>query len=342
MQKEILDKQRLLNEKGHLNVAGFQKKMLLEYDRKDIKAAGFKIKEWDYYIVMNDDYAVALTIADNSYLSFLSASILDFNDKEYVTSNIMKFFTFGKFKLPSTTAKGDIKYHDKKIDIAFLNDGEKRILRCKMLDFKDKKPFECELELFDEPNESMVIAIPFKENKKAFYFNQKINCMKAKGYALYGEKRYEFGDESLGTLDWGRGVWTYDNTWYWGSASGYVNGKTFGFNIGYGFGDTTSASENMIFYDGVAHKLEDVTFHIPVKDGKNDYMSPWTFTSNDKRFEMEFVPVLDRFDKTNILVLLSDQHQVFGKFTGTAVLDDGTVIKLKDFMGFAEKVRNKW
>ena len=38
----------------------------------------------------------------------------------------------------------------------------------------------------------------------------------------------------------------------------------------------------------------------------------------------------------------SDQHQVFGRFTGTATLDDGTVIRVRDMIGFAEKVENKW
>ena len=56
--------------------------------------------------------------------------------------------------------------------------------------------------------------------------------------------------------------WTYDNTWYWGSGSGTVDGHRFGFNIGYGFGDTSAASENILFYDGVGHKLDDVTFLI--------------------------------------------------------------------------------
>ncbi|MEI3102134.1 MAG: DUF2804 family protein [Oscillospiraceae bacterium] len=64
-------------------------------------------------------------------------------------------------------------------------------------------------------------------------------------------------------LDWGRGVWTYHNTWYWGSASYHVNGVPFGWNIGYGFGDTSAASENMLFYKGKAHKLSQVKFNIP-------------------------------------------------------------------------------
>ena len=34
-------------------------------------------------------------------------------------------------------------------------------------------------------------------------------------------------------------------------------------------------------------------FNIPMKDGKEDYLKPWTFTSSDSRFEMDFVPIID-------------------------------------------------
>ena len=157
-------------------------------------------------------------------------------------------------------------------------------------------------------------------------------------------KEYKFNPETdFGTLDWGRGVWKYENTWYWGSASGEVDGVPFGFNIGYGFGDTSAATENMLFYNGKAHKLSNVSFNIPEKeDGSEDYMNPWTFTSDDGRFEMDFIPVLDRYSGTSVVVIESIQHQVFGRFSGKAVLDDGKVIEIKDFFGFAEKVKNKW
>ena len=137
-------------------------------------------------------------------------------------------------------------------------------------------------------------------------------------------------------------IWTYKNTWYWGSASGLHEGKRFGFNIGYGFGDTSNASENMLFYEGKAHKLSQVTFNIPQKGGKDDFLSPWTFTSDDGRFEMNFVPIMDRAANTDFIILGSNQHQVFGRFSGKAILDDGRIIEIKDFLGFAEKVANKW
>lgn len=168
--------------------------------------------------------------------------------------------------------------------------------------------------------------------------------MRAEGVVKCGNKEWKFDkSDSMGTLDWGRGVWTYDNTWYWGSLQGYLeDGSRFGWNIGYGFGNTSAASENMLFYNGKSHKLDEVTFNIPVKNGKDDYMSPWTFTSNDGRFEMNFTPILDRQAPLNVGVICMLPHQVFGKFNGKAILDDGTVIEVKDMIGFAEKVHNKW
>ena len=40
--------------------------------------------------------------------------------------------------------------------------------------------------------------------------------------------------------------------------------------------------------------------------------------------------------------LVSEQHQVFGRMTGTMILDDGKKVELKDFLCFAEKVHNKY
>ena len=167
--------------------------------------------------------------------------------------------------------------------------------------------------------------------------------MPASGTVEFDGVTYEFKpNESMAVLDWGRGVWTYKNTWYWGSLSTYLEGVPFGFNIGYGFGDTSAASENMLFYKNKAHKLSQVTFNIPVKDGKDDFLSPWTFTSDDGRFELKFKPIMDRASCTDVGIICSDQHQVFGLFTGEIILDDGTKLHLDDCLGFAEKVMNKW
>ena len=344
MQKQIKEKCKLLNENGELTNPGYSTSLIQEYSRKDIKAKKFKIKEWDYYLIYNNDYAIALTIDDNSYMGMISASLINFKEAKEKTTSIIYPFTNGKTNMPSTSKIGDIKVSKKQAKIEFINDGKARILKLDMNKFDKNKSLKLEFILTEEPTDSMVIATPFKENKKAFYYNQKIIGMKAEGYVIYGDEKIEFSKENtLGLLDWGRGVWTYKNTWYWGAGHGYIDNKLVGFNIGYGFGDTTNASENMIFVNGVAHKLDQVTFNIPKNNkGKDDYLKPWTFTSNDSRFEMNFIPIIDRKSKTDIGIICSDQHQVFGKFNGIITLNNGDKIILKDFLGFAEKVYNKW
>lgn len=336
---EVTKKQYLLNDQGSIAEPGWARSLVWTYDRSRIKAPKFRIKEWDYYLVLNEDFAGAFTISDDGYIGLQSVSLLNFKEGWEHTETILNPFPMGKLKLPTTSEQGDTVYKDKRLQLEFLKGDNTRRIRCHYENFYEGKPFDCDILLHQPPMDTMVIATPWKEKKTAFYYNQKINCMAAEGSMTYDGKTYTFSKETdFGTLDWGRGVWTYDNRWYWGSGNGRVNGKAFGFNIGYGFGDTSAATENILFYDGKAHKLDDVTFHIP----KDDYMKPWRFTSSDGRFEMDFQPVLDRAARTAAVIIETDQHQVFGRMTGKAVLDDGTVIELKDFMCFAEDVHNRY
>lgn len=343
-QHKITTKHKLLDDKGHVTEPGYSTSLLLEYNRDDIKAGKMRIKEWDYYYIGNPRHAIAMTIADNSYMSLISVTLFDFLSRWEITKTIMVPLTFGKLKLPNTSSKGVTAFKNSKVDISFVNDGKVRDLKCYIKNFTKGKDLKAEINLSDEPEDSMVIVTPFAEDKTAFYYNQKINCMSARGSVVHGDTVYEFNKpDCMGTLDWGRGVWTYENTWYWGSLSTLLpSGDKFGFNIGYGFGDTSAASENMLFFNGKAHKISLVEFKIPTKDGRDDYMSTWKFTSDDGRFEMDFEPVVDRYSNANLLIIKSVQHQVFGKFTGRAILDDGKVIDLKEALGFAEKVYNKF
>lgn len=72
-----------------------------------------------------------------------------------------------------------------------------------MDDFHDKQTFHCYFELDEEPQDSMVIATPFKKEKH-FYYNQKIVGFKVSGYFQLGDFKYEFNKNSTRSiLDWG-------------------------------------------------------------------------------------------------------------------------------------------
>ena len=337
-----LSEGKLLNATGNLNEAGYSTSLVKEYNRNDIKGLKWRIKEWDYYYVGNAKCGVALTIADNSYMSLCSLTFLNFEVPCETTKSVMNWFTFGKTNLPSTSREGDVHFANKKVEMHFIHENGKRHLTCSWKEFtKDKKDVRLDLYLEETNKDSIVVATPF--NKEGhFYYNQKINLLKSNGYVKVGDDIFDFNDNTYGVLDWGRGVWTYKNTWFWSSLSGEFEGRKIGFNLGYGFGDNSTHSENIFFYDDKSYKLEDVHFDIPfTKTGKDSFMEPWKFRSASGDINLTFTPIINRHANMNVGIIKSLQNQVFGKFSGYIIVD-GKEFFFTDMLGFAEKVTNKW
>ncbi|MDR0751997.1 MAG: DUF2804 domain-containing protein [Christensenellaceae bacterium] len=341
---EVTVPQKLL-ENGNIKEPGFARKLIWNYSRNDITAPRARIKEWDYYIITDQKNSLDLTISDCGYIALASCSIVNFEKKKSEKVSSIKPFPMGKLKMPSTSVKGNVSYKSGSTEVIFANDGNVRILDGRFPKFgKEKVDLAFHIKLTDFPTDSMVIATPF-DKAGCFYYNQKINAMKASGVVMIGSEKIVFEPkDAFGTLDWGRGVWPYESTWYWCSLSEKLpSGDIIAWNLGCGFGNTSAASENMIFINGKAHKTEDVEFTIPADEaGRDDFMRPWRITSSDNRVELTMEPIYDKAGPVNIGILAMVSHQVFGKFSGYVVLDDNTKINIDGLIGFAEKVHNKW
>lgn len=80
---EVIKSQQLLDEYGNIAEPGWSRKQLQQYSRTQIKAPKFWIKEWDYYLVVGDDCAVAFTLSDDGYVGLQSVSLLDFSGEPW-------------------------------------------------------------------------------------------------------------------------------------------------------------------------------------------------------------------------------------------------------------------
>lgn len=137
---EVTQRHQLLDLNGRLMEPGWSKDLVQVYDRRAIKAPKFRIKEWDYYLVLSDQFACAFTLSDDGYIGLQSVSLLDFTKPWEHTETILNAFPMGKMKMPSTSAKGNVVYRDKRLAMEFIKtDGQRRI-RCDFKNFCDASP----------------------------------------------------------------------------------------------------------------------------------------------------------------------------------------------------------
>lgn len=333
MQKQFLQPGPVLDQKGS-PYPGYSTKSILNYERKAIKASMFRIKEWDFYQVTDKTMCLQFTVGHASYAGQVGIMFFDYAKGEMLAEKgTFLVLPFNSLHLPENAEKDHvIHYRNKTGEMRFEVKDPDRRLYCKWEDF------EAEIVLTRQNENSLVINIPFDESPKAFYYNHKINCMLAEGWVKYGSKEYHFSKtDSFGLLDWGRGVWPFHNEWYWSNGTGYIVDKVFGFNLGCGFGNTKVATENILFYGDSVHKLGEVRFELG-----SDYRKPWHLYDTEGRLDLTLTPYYDRTTRTKLLWVDNCCHQMFGEFTGSVILDDGTKLSVEKIYSFAEHAINNW
>jgi len=337
---EITEPGPLLDATGAVREPGWARHPVLDCNLENahfyrIRAAQpLRTKRWDYYGVTHPDGFFSATIADLGYAGQVFVYIIDFATGTCHEDTVT--IPFGRGVVLPRGSDGDSGYHGKRVRASFRAAAGHRRVEVDWRGFAGSRL--CADIRFEAPtaHESTVVVIPIGERR--FYYNRKINCMPATGKIDFGDVTIPLDSAtSLGTLDWGRGVWPYRSFWVWASASGYLgDGRRAGLNLGFGFGDTSAATENTMLVGGTIHKLPGIEFRYE----PTDLMSPWRMTSD--RVDLEFTPFLERIAKTNLLLIRSEVHQMFGRYAGTVIDDAGESVQFDGMVGWAEEHHARW
>jgi hypothetical protein len=348
LQKELKGPSHLLNADGTLADIGWARQPVLDCNLESTRTTSmrfwqpFRLKRWDYYGVTTPTHYFSFTVSDVGYIGSIFAYVLEFATGLYQEQTLTVPLARG-VSLPRNSTEGLSRFSNGKVDIQFEVQNSERFVRVTWPEFSTangkKQTLTADLRFQAPPNhESMVIVIPIRGRR--FYYNRKINCLPVSGSIEYGGQPFQLQTgEALGNLDWGRGVWEYNSFWVWASASGFLpGGRTVGLNLGFGFGDNSAATENALILDGRIHKFGQVNFQY---DSTN-FMRPWKMGSADGRVDLEFCPFFERVARTDLKVLRSEVHQMFGRYSGHVITDSGERIDIEDLVGFAEEHHAKW
>ena len=148
---EVTTRHPLLTAEGTLMEPGWSRQLVQTYDRKAIKAPKFRIKEWDYYLVLNEDFAGAFTLSDDGYIGLQSVSLLNLKEGWEHTETILNPLPMGRFHMPSSSEEGTIRYKDDRLMMTFFKGANKRGIACRFENFWEGRAFACKIELEQPP-----------------------------------------------------------------------------------------------------------------------------------------------------------------------------------------------
>ena len=176
----------LLDARGQLAERGWATAEVRRYDRARIAAGKLRIKAWDYYCILTDAFGIALTVADNGYLGFLGVSWMDLAAGTAINDGAVIPWPMGRMRLPESADAGDIEQRRGGMLLRFRHEPGGRRLTVEAPNFGGGQGLAGELWLAQPPMDRMVIATPFSGAPRAFYYNQKINCLAAEGEIRVG------------------------------------------------------------------------------------------------------------------------------------------------------------
>jgi len=336
VEKEIFEPINLCAGNGELNEdsIGWSRKTLYNCN---LSGRWLRKKKWNYWCTMSEECLFSVTISNLDYAGMVFIYFLDFKTQKFIEKTIMTPFGNGCVMPDNVNETVIFKNSDMEVRLLNEQDGTHIVASCK--DF-DGCSMEADINVtMPDGHETLNVVIPW--NKKTFQFTSKQEALPSSGSLRVGERHYNFqSDSSFSCLDFGRGIWPHKISWNWANASGVVNGRRLGLNLGAKWTDNTGMNENAIVLDGKLTKIsEDLAFECDVKN----YMNPWKIKScATDCVNLEFVPFYERVAKSNVFIIKSEVHQMVGHFSGYIKTADGEVIELDNFPGCAEDHNAKW
>jgi hypothetical protein len=299
-----------------------------------------RTKRWDYWAVLADDWAVSITYADVDYLGIAEVWWCDLATGASGGHAATVPGARG-IALPDRPGTDPLRYRSPKLSLDLADDPAGTSIAAAWTE-RGGAPASLDLRVaLPEGHESLNVVIPWSD--RTFQYTSKHQARPASGTLRVGERTVELGaagSEAWGVLDVGRGRWPYATRWNWGGGAGRsAEGAVVGLQLGAKWTEGTGATENGVIVDGCLTKIGEELRWTYDWDAP---LRPWRVRHPDGSLDLLLTPHHDKHSKVQAVVLATEVHQVFGRWTGHVTTDDGEVHHLAGALGFAEESRSRW
>lgn len=288
-----------------------------------------RTKRWEYWGLVSHDVIVGATISSLDYVGVHSIYVLDRRTgRETVRSAVEPFAR--TTVLPERCGQGTARAQTRALSLEFSSTAAGTRLAV------DAPGVRLRATAAASGDDCLGVVVPW--SPRLFQ-----HTVKDVGRPLSGALTLDGEEIDLGVpgafavLDHGRGRWPHAVTWNWAAGYGVHLGRRVGLQLGGKWTDGTGQTENAVIVAGRTHHVgEDLDWRYD----RGDFMRPWRITGH--RVEVTFAPFHERAERTNLLVVASEIHQCFGRFTGWVLDDTGHRVAVDGLLGWAEEARNRW
>ncbi|MGL5330446.1 MAG: DUF2804 domain-containing protein [Peptostreptococcaceae bacterium] len=309
--KELKDKNFICTKDGKINEnsIGWCKKV---FSNCDIEKSYFRKKIWNHYMCMNKNFICAFAIVKLDYAGLIFIDFYDLKKNKEIHKSITIPFCTGMIIHNAIGSYAHFQNKD-----MYMN-----IIRKKNRLYFMVKWDEIDIDAsFSLQKESLNVLIPWSD--KRFHYTSKQFPLKVQGYIrIENDEKFSLNNKTSGFIDYGRGIWEREKSWYWLTCSFKNKEEMIGLNLGAKWTDNTGVNENAIKINKILYKIySDVVFEKISRD-------KWNIKSKDN--EHELVDLIFKIDKVydkinNKIIVKSSLKQHIGKLSGVVKVNDKEV-----------------
>lgn len=299
-----------------------------------------RLKEWQHIGMIGEDFYFGFAIVDAKYMGNSFCYFLDRNTGEKVEHDRISPPGVAKVARELMNDGCGFRFHGYEIQIENrLADGY-HAARVRVKGRPGKPEISADIEVIEdlEKVEPLELICPLEGNRPAY--THKVACP-VRGEVVVDGRPYTLREETgIALIDVQKTFFPYNIFWDWATCGGYDSeGRMIALNMSQGINMRVEEyHDNCIWVDGKISFLGPSRFTLD----KNAVLEPWHIETTNGTCSLDFKPQGERWGKVNFLVLLSDFHQPYGTFRGTAVDSAGVTHSIDDYFGIVEHHRARF
>jgi hypothetical protein len=268
----------------------------------------WRLKEWHYLSLQNDQTFFALGMIDLGYASHLFYYLVDKNKSLQWEGHQQKIHLFPHFpKKPIHIAESSISgistWYSSQHQVSIKNDSNNWSLSLSL-------PLHNHLlegSLTIQRTEALSLVYPISKSRGMYTHKEAGN--QASGQLNWGTQSFNFQkQETFAVSDWTRGFAKRKTTWKWVSFAGQtLDHKSLGLNLSE---NIYGEFENAFWLDGHVFSLGKVSINVPPHPEKDQWLIESPVLS------LTFTPIGARKENTDWIILSSKFIQPYGYFNG--------------------------